>query len=264
MTVAQDVQWSGVGLHTGDPVTVRACPGTDGIAFRLGSERVAALADNVSETVRCTRLGPISTIEHLMSALAGLGITDAEIEVSSGEMPGLDGSSKPYVDAIRAAGTTDVGTLSVEGPFARVFEKGEYHAISIARGDGLFRYLFATGERWPQEQVIELELTPEAYADEIAPARTFALEEELPWIKEKGLAKGLDETSALVLGSDGYLNAARFADEPVRHKMLDLVGDLALSGVPMSLLSVVAERSGHASNVAAAAKLSQAVRITRE
>lgn len=252
-----------MGLHSGDPVTVRAFPGSDGIAFRVGSERVAALAENVSETVRCTRLGPVSTIEHLMSALAGLGITDVEIEVTAGEMPGLDGSSKPYVDAIRSAGMTEIGTLSVEGPFARVFEKGEYHAISIARGEGLFRYVFATGERWPQEQVIELELTPDTYSVEIAPARTFALEEELPWIKEKGLAKGLDETSALVLGTEGYINAARFDDEPVRHKMLDLVGDLALSGVPMSLLSVVAERSGHASNVAAAAKLTQAVRISR-
>ena len=93
------------------------------------------------------------------------------------------------------------------------------------------------------------------YKKEIASARTFAFEEEVEPIRQAGLAKGLDANSALILGSNGYVNDPRFDDEPVRHKMLDLIGDLYLSGVPMTMINVVSSRSGHKTNVEAAKKL---------
>lgn len=255
--------FEGRGLHCGAPVVVRVKPGEHGIVFHSGSERVEAKPENVSDTTRCTKLGPVSTIEHLMSALAGLGITDADIEVEGPEMPAMDGAAHAYVEGIMAAGLVSIGELQIEGPFARVYEKGDHHQISIATGEGLWRYEYNMGDRWPYSQVVEVMLSEESYTQEIASARTFALEEELPWIKQAGLGQGLDESTALVLGSAGYLNEPKFPDEPVRHKLLDLIGDLALAGVPVHCLSVSAERSGHTANVAAAAKLAAAVKITR-
>lgn len=219
----------------------------------------------VTDTRRCTQLGPVATVEHVMSALSGLSITDAMIEVEGDEMPGLDGSAKLFVEGIDAAGRTEIGTIHVEGPFARVYEKREGDVVvACGKGEGHFRYLFDSGEHFPGQQDFELFVNPDRYREHIAAARTFAFEHELGWIKDQGLGKGLDESSALLLGPNGFVNAARFEDEPVRHKLLDLIGDLALTGIPLAALNVVAERSGHAANVALAVKLAEHVRLTRD
>ncbi|MBS1704502.1 MAG: UDP-3-O-acyl-N-acetylglucosamine deacetylase [Armatimonadetes bacterium] len=259
-TLSQDLEFEGNGLHSGVPVKVWVRPGEDGIWFRHGQERVQAIPENVSDTTRCTRLGSIATIEHLMSAFAGVGITDAEIELSELELPALDGASWVFATALDAVPKAELGTVQLEGLYARVYEKEDSHSIAIARGDGWWRYEFLTGDRWPGSQDFEFRCSPESYIAQIAPARTFGFEEELPQIKAAGLAKGLDETSALVLGQEGYLNTPKFADEPVRHKLLDLIGDLYLAGIPPTLLSVVADRSGHTANVRAAKKLRASVR----
>jgi UDP-3-O-acyl-N-acetylglucosamine deacetylase len=115
--------------------------------------------------------------------------------------------------------------------------------------------VFNTGNRWPGEQVAESEDVVADYAERIAPSRTIAFAEEIPMIIQAGLGKGLDESSVLVLGLEGYKNEPRSPDEPVQHKLLDIMGDLYLAGVPARALSVVAERSGHRANVKAAAKL---------
>src|SRR5437868_1120495 len=103
-TVRSDVVFEGLGLHGGQPVRVVVHPGEGGIWFRSGPERVAALPQNVSDTTRCTRLGPVSTIEHLMSAFAGLEITDAEVEVEGGELPAMDGSAAPFARRLLESG----------------------------------------------------------------------------------------------------------------------------------------------------------------
>jgi UDP-3-O-acyl-N-acetylglucosamine deacetylase len=259
-TLRNSTTLEGLGLHTGIPVRVAIHPGENGIAFRLGTHRVAAHPANVTDTTRSTRLGEIGTVEHLMSALAGLEITDAEIEVDAPEMPGLDGSSIAYVKAILEAGTAEIGEREVPPLFTRVFlQEDDGTKVAIAKGGGHWRYIFTTGERWPGEQAYEREDAVAGYAEEIAPARTFAFAEEIPFIIQMGLGKGLDETSALILGIEGYKNDSRFADEPARHKLLDLMGDLYLAGVPVRALSVVAERSGHRANVHAASLLAEAV-----
>lgn len=254
-TVAESLPFEGVGLHSGEPVKGHIHPSERGLYFRVGAVRVEAVPENVTDTSRCTRLGSVSTIEHLMSALAALGVTDAEIELSSPEMPGMDGSASRYF-ALLQGKTVPLGEVEMEGLFARVYEPG----ISIARGEGHWRYEFVVEDAFPGQQVYECFFTPEIYRDEIAPARTIAFEHEVEPARAMGLGRGLDETSCLVLGPTGYVNTPRYPDEPARHKLLDLMGDLWLARVPLHLLNVVGERTGHKANVAAAVKLAQAVR----
>lgn len=253
-TVTDDVRFEGRGLHSGEPVTVTVHPGEEGIAFRRGPSRWAATPEHVTDTSRCTRLGEIGVIEHLMSAFAALGVTDAEVEVNSGELPAMDGCSLAYCTGLTKAGLTKIGDASVSGPFSRVFHVEGDVKIAISQGDGHWRYEFECGERWPHSQHFDFTFS-RSYTEEVAPARTFAFEEEMEMVKKAGLGKGLDETTAFVIGRENYLNATKFQDEPARHKLLDLIGDLYLSGVPPQLLNVIASRSGHRTNVATAAKL---------
>jgi len=262
-TVSAAVSWAGHGLHGGQAVKVTVHPGSDGLAFRVGHQRTPATPENVTDTRRCTTLGDISTIEHLMSALAGLDYTDAEIEVEGGELPALDGSATEYVDGLLNAGRASVGTLEVEGLFKRVFTGEDEVKVAIAAGDGEWCYEYDCSPRWPGQQVVTYQVTPEVYQAEIAAARTFAFEEEVEPMRALGLGMGLDENSCLVLGAAGFVNGARFPDEPARHKLLDLIGDLALAGVPVAALDVSAHRSGHRVNVVAAQRLAASVTIRR-
>ncbi|HEY3781447.1 MAG TPA: UDP-3-O-acyl-N-acetylglucosamine deacetylase [Fimbriimonadaceae bacterium] len=250
-TLGRKTLFSGKGLHSGEPVSVMIHPSEEGIRFRYGSDSWTATADNVTDTTRCTRLGSISTVEHLMSALAGLEVTDAEIEVTAPELPAMDGSSRPYYDGLLASGFTSLEGAELPDPFSRIFVQEGQASIGISLGSGRWRYEFHTGERWPGSQIFASSCILEDYA-RVANARTFGFEEELPMIAAAGLAKGLDETSALVLGKDGFLNEARSEDEPVLHKMLDMIGDLYLSGYPIRFLNVAATRTGHTANVKAA------------
>ena len=262
-TVASVVMVEGKGLHSGLPVSVRVHPATSGVRFLHEGAVLGATPENVTETRRCTRLGTVSTVEHLLSALAGLGITDADVEVTGAELPGLDGSSLGFVQAIQLAGTTECGHLEVDGPFARVFSVEGETKVSIGLGDGVWRYDFdleAMDLGWQHAQVA---LTTSSYVSEVAPARTTVFEHELPALLQMGLGQGLQDNGVVVIRRGGYANEVRFPDEPARHKLLDLIGDLSLSGVPCAMLRVVAVRSGHMGNVAAAAKLKSHVKIVR-
>jgi UDP-3-O-acyl-N-acetylglucosamine deacetylase len=258
-TLTEKAIFEGRGLHGGSPVKVTVHPSDGGIVFRKGSSDWRAVPENVTDTSRCTRLGEVSTVEHLLSAFAGLGVTDADVVVEGDELPAMDGCSSAYCDAMSAL--TEVGTATVTGPFERVFHHDGDVRIAIGNGNGHWRYEFECGKRWPGSQHFEFPFTGD-YGREVAPARTFAFEEELPMIRQNGLGKGLDEETALVIGKAGYVNAARFPDEPARHKMLDLIGDLYLSGVPPQFLNVVAQRSGHRTNVEAARKLREHVTVS--
>lgn len=262
-TVASRVSWEGRGLHGGQPVRAAVHPGQEGFVFRVGNQRIPATPESVTDTRRCTRLGEVSTIEHLMSALAGLGYTDAEIEVEGGELPALDGSAAEYVDGLVRAGRTSAGTLEVEGLFKRVFTGEDEVKIAMAAGDGEWSYEYDCRPRWPGQQCVTFQVTPEVYREEIAAARTFAFEEEVDPMRALGLGKGLDENSCLVLGASAYVNEARFPDEPARHKLLDLIGDLALAAVPVTALDVSAHRSGHRMNLLAAQRLAASVSVRR-
>lgn len=254
-TIKDKLVFEGRGLHSGEPVKLTFRPGQSGIAFTYGSERVAATIENVTDTSRCTRLGSISTIEHAMATFACLEITDIEVEVSGPELPGLDGSALPYVQGLMKTGLTTFGEREIPALFKRVWEAEGEAKIGVANGEGHWKYSFFTENRYPGEQTFESKNITADYPSQIAPARTFVLSEEMPMVLEYGLGKGLDPTTVVMVGPDGYDNTVRFADELARHKLLDLIGDLYLAGLPVASLNVVAERSGHRLNIAAAHKL---------
>lgn len=258
-TVAREARFEGLGLHSGVPVQVTVFPGEDGIQFRLGTGRWKATPENVVDTTRCTKLGDVSTIEHLMSALAGLEITDAEIELTAGELPAMDGSAVDYAQELAATGLTDLGEAEIRELFSRVFYQEPPVKIAVGKGAGRWRYVYEAEGHWLGEQAFECENVIGSYTSDIAPARTFALAEEVPMVLAAGLAKGLNIEKALIIGLEGYKNDARFPDEPARHKLLDLMGDLYLAGVPARFLNVSAERSGHRTNVEAAHQLKKAI-----
>lgn len=264
-TLKDSTTLEGRGLHSGEAVAVTLHPGKEGFVFRSGSERVAAVVENVTDTSRCTRLGSISTVEHVLSALAGMGVTDAEIEVAGGELPAAGGCSAPYVSLIQQTGLEECGSLEVSGPFERVYLKvdGAMTSYAMSLGEGYWRNVYELPGYDIGRQEFEMVWSPEIYAKEVAPARTLVLDREIEMARAAGLGQGLDEGSVLGIGTEGYLNEARFADEPVRHKLLDMIGDLALTGIPVAHLDVVGEWTGHKFNVDAAAKLASAVKVIR-
>ena len=257
-TVADVVEYNGLGLHSGVDVRVLIHPSEKGLFFRSGGSRVEAIAENVSDTLRCTKLGEISTIEHLMAAFAALAITDAEVELTTPELPAMGGGSAEFFTGILNVGLTQLTPNEIPDLFKRVFIQEGNVKIAIASGEGVWRFEFDSGDRYPGIQTYELTDFGD-FGPEIAPARTFGWEEEVPAMIKAGMARGLDKNSALVISEAGYRNEALFDDEPVRHKLLDLIGDLYLAGVPVRNLSVVSEKSGHRTNVAAALKLRQAL-----
>jgi UDP-3-O-acyl-N-acetylglucosamine deacetylase len=238
-------------------VTVRIHPGEHGIAFRSADIRRLARPENVTDTRRSTRLGEVATVEHLMSAFAGLEVTDAEVEVEGGELPGLDGSALAWVLGIHAAGFADLPSVERPPLFKRVFLVEGEAKIAISHGNGHWRYEFAGSERFPTDMVAESPDIVHDYTAQIAPARTFAFEDELPHLSALGLGQGLSEESAFVLTPTGMRGAQRVPQEPAAHKLLDFIGDIYLAGVPIRMLNAVAERSGHRANVDAAMKLRQ-------
>ena len=172
------------------------------------------------------------------------------------QLPAIDSrpGASPYLEALVENGFDEIGSADAAKVFSRVFVQDDDAKIAISAGEGHWRYEFLTFPRWPGTQVLDAANVIDEYP-RIANARTFAFQEELAMIEAAGLGQGLDAESALILGPDGYLNSERCADEPVRHKMLDAIGDIYLAGIPLRFLNVVAIRTGHAATVKAAGQL---------
>jgi UDP-3-O-[3-hydroxymyristoyl] N-acetylglucosamine deacetylase len=231
-----------------------------GIVFRhvpTGTE-IPARADQAGDLVLSTTLVKngvrLQTIEHLLSALSGLEVEHVRIEVDAEELPILDGSSAPWVEAITQAGTR---ALPGRRRFMKILKP-----VEVRQGDRWIRALPFDGFRlrytidFPVpalgRQSRELSLTPEKYRRELGAARTFCLAQEIDWMRSRGLALGGSLDNAVVFGAEGPLNESlRYEDEAVRHKMLDLIGDLTLLGAPLVGL-VEAYAAGHALHVALA------------
>ncbi len=266
-TTIRPVERRGVGLHSGAPVRMRIlpAPAATGIVFRrtdLNGFEVPAswrCVQRVSYATSLMRKGVlISTTEHLLSTFYSMGLDNAYVEIDNLEVPILDGSGAPFVEMLREAGMRAtrrrrrylriVKPVSHETPGKR---------ISIRPAEG-FRLSCRVFFPHPLvgHQRLDIEVTPETYAGQIAPARTFGFEQELDALRNMGLIRGASLDSAVCFGASGVLNEGglRFADEPCRHKALDLIGDLALIGRPL-LGEVVAERAGHAMHVALVAKI---------
>jgi UDP-3-O-[3-hydroxymyristoyl] N-acetylglucosamine deacetylase len=265
-TIERPVEVSGIGLHHGVPVKIRLLPapaGT-GIVFRrsdLDYFPIPANWKHVERVIYATSLMRqgvlISTTEHLLSTLYSFGVDNLWIEIDNLEVPILDGSGKPFVDLLRAAGIRELRRkrryLRIRRPV--MVEDGKKR-ISILP-DNSFR--LTCDIDFPQpigKQSIAMEVTAENYARELSPARTFGFEHELAQLREMGLIRGASLESAVCFTRDGVMNpeGLRFADECCRHKALDLIGDLALIGRPL-LGNVIAERAGHAMHTALVARI---------
>jgi UDP-3-O-[3-hydroxymyristoyl] N-acetylglucosamine deacetylase len=266
-TLQRSAEATGVGLHSGVPVSIRILPApiSTGIVFiRTDLENFPVPASwrhvaRVSYATSLMRQGVlISTTEHLLSVFYSMGIDNAYVEIDNLEVPILDGSGEPFVRLIQRAGIRHYRRkkryLRIRRPLT-VEDKGK--RISILPDDS-FRLTCDVEFDHPQvgHQKLELEVTPEAYATEIAPARTFGFEYELDQMRNMGLIRGASLENAVCFDRDRVLNpeGLRFPDECCRHKALDLIGDLALIGRPL-LGHVIAERAGHAMHVAVVARI---------
>ncbi len=274
-TVQREALVSGMGLFTGEKVSLKLCPApaNSGIVFQRvdlpGKPVIPARLAYVREAPRCTRLatesGSIHLVEHLLSALYALGVDNVRLEVEGPEIPAGDGSANLFIDLIEQV---QLELLPVPRRVLRItqplfWSEGEVHLIALPCPEFRLSYTM----HYPQSPVLGSQyysfvVNAETYKSQIAPCRTFSLYEEiLPFI-ERGLIKGGGLENALVIKGSQILNpdGARFPDEMVRHKVLDLIGDLALIGVPI-IGHIIAVRSGHASNAAFAKLLAKTANL---
>ncbi|MCB9384717.1 MAG: UDP-3-O-acyl-N-acetylglucosamine deacetylase [Bryobacterales bacterium] len=266
-TLERPVSTQGVGLHHGVPVsmTLRPAPAGSGIVFRrtdLDGFAIRAAWKHVARVSYATSLMRqgvlLSTTEHLLSCLYAMQIDNAVVEIDNLEVPILDGSSLPFIEMLREAGRR---TQRREREYLAVTRQVRVadgvKSIVIEPSDS-FQLRCETHFDHPLvgKGEMELELTPEIYAEEIAPARTFGFERDLAQMRDMGLIRGATLESAVCFADSGVLNPGglRFDDEPCRHKVLDLIGDLALIGKPL-LGRVVAKRAGHAMHAALVRKI---------
>lgn len=273
-TLERPVALEGIGLHTGNAsrIEFQPAPPNSGIRFfRVDlpdRPMIPARLGCVVATVRGTNLGvgeaKVHTVEHVLSALSGLGIDNVDILVDANEPPAMDGSALPFFHALRAAGRRrypDHPKRYLRIPEEIVYESqgSRYRATPADR----FEIQATLLHDHPLVPRLELafRMEEEAYLSEIAPARTFCFEHEVAYLKSQGLAQGGSLENAVVIGRDRIHtgpDGLRFPDEFVRHKTLDLIGDLALMGRPLLGLRIEAVRPGHAHNIEFAKLLNQA------
>jgi len=264
-TIAEPLEFSGVGLHSGAPVTMRLLPAPagSGIVFRrtdLDNFEIPATGRNVAKVSYATSLMRqsvlISTTEHLLSALIGMGVDNVIVEIDNLELPILDGSALPYVEAFQRVGIREQRrkreTIRVLQP-VEVREGDKF--IGVYPGAG-YRVSYTIDFPAPiGQQKTCIDLAAETYGSEIAPARTFGYKTDERKLRDMGLIRGASAENAIILGPRGPENGPlRFPDEYVRHKVLDLIGDLALAGHRLEG-HVVAVRAGHAMHTAFVSRL---------
>jgi UDP-3-O-[3-hydroxymyristoyl] N-acetylglucosamine deacetylase/3-hydroxyacyl-[acyl-carrier-protein] dehydratase len=259
-TLRQPAAFSGIGLHGGNCVnmTFLPAPPGSGIRFRRvdleGMPEVEAGIENVSATARSTSLSrgnvKIQTVEHVLAAFAGRGIDNAIVELDSGEPPIGDGSARPYMKMIRDAGAVAQDAprevFRVQNPLC--LERGET-TLSVFPHDGFKITCTSADARGRYTQFYEVEVTPESWERDLGHARTFCFFEEIEALIKNGLIKGGSLENAVVIRDDAVLTTEplRYPEEFVRHKMLDIVGDLSLLGKPIRG-HIIAVRPGHAAN----------------
>src|SRR6185312_7775388 len=260
-TVAKTASFSGTALHTGDKVTLKLHPATvdHGIKFKrkdLQDEpTIDAKIENLKTVERATTIGEgsvrVHTVEHILSALSAMGVDNAVVDMDANEPPIGDGSAQPYVDLIRRAGVT---AQDEPRKFFDVLEpmhvESKTGALLVLLPDDKFR--ISCTQAGPNDrftQFLSMEVTPAFFEREIAPARTFVYYEDVKPLMDKNLIKGGSLENAIVVRGDAVLSKEplRFDDEFVRHKILDIIGDLALVGRRIRG-HIVAVKPGHATN----------------
>ena len=270
-TLRRPVSCSGIGLHSGNKVTLslKPAPADFGIRFQrsdLGGLEIPATVTHLGAIQLATGLTreavSVETVEHLLAALTALGIDNVIVELNTPEVPIMDGSAAPFVYLI----LNEAGVKRLPAPkkYLKVLRP-----ISLSQGDKRialypsdhFKVTYSISFDHPliRHQSRTIKITDETFVEEIAPARTFGFLKEVEMLRQRGLALGGSLDNAIVLGETGVLNnALRFEDEFVRHKILDVIGDLSLVGYPV-LGHLVAHRGGHALHTAFAARILEEV-----
>jgi UDP-3-O-[3-hydroxymyristoyl] N-acetylglucosamine deacetylase / 3-hydroxyacyl-[acyl-carrier-protein] dehydratase len=267
-TLARPAETSGVGLHTGATTMVRikpAEPGSGIVFVRTdvpGYQRIPAHIEHQVSSQRRTELQNggvgINTVEHLLSAAVVLGLDNFEVEIDGEEMPGMDGSAKDFLKLFEEAGVheqdADCHEIVVREPVSVTGADGTSIVALPYNGLRISYTLDYPLESMPS-MYFSFEVNPEAFAAQVAPARTFCLRREAELLLAAGLGKGANTENTVVIADDGTVEGElRFPDEPVRHKVLDLLGDLGLAGAPIRA-HLIAVKSGHELNAALVRKL---------
>lgn len=260
-TLRGEASFSGIGVHTGVDVSLTFRPASAGvgIVFRRidlpGKPEIPALLSYVQDTNRCTTIGrgkvQVTTIEHVMAALSAYGITNLYVDVSAEEPPVGDGSSRMFVSMIEEVGILEqeeLSPLSVTSPV--YWSEGDMHLVALPADHFRVSYTLS----YPQSNLLKGQyqsffITKEIFRDELSCCRTFSLYEEISPLLDRGLIKGGSLSNSIVIKDDAVIsnNGLHFPDEMVRHKILDLIGDVSLIGSPLHA-HIIAIRSGHRAN----------------
>lgn len=262
-TLADEISLTGIGVHSGAPVSITLCPADDdtGLRFQISNgdaDGIEITADQqwVTGVTLCTVLGDgngasVATVEHVLAALRGLGVDNALIEIDSTEVPIMDGSAAPFVEAIDEVGLTELEAprrfLKVLKPIC-VEENGAVGELTPYNG---FRLDVEIDFETPLigAQKLEIDINPGSFRRDLSRARTFGFMKDVERLWAAGLALGASLDNTVAIGEDRIVNreGLRYADEFVRHKALDAVGDLALAGAPL-LGAYRSRRGGHRLN----------------
>ena len=266
-TLASRVVYDGIGLHSGRPVHMELVPAATGTGIQFARADlpealpVAATAVNVTATLRATTIGAgalkFFTIEHLMSALHVHGIDNCLVLLDAEEPPVVDGSARTFFRLIAEAGTVEQDAERKVTVIDRIYRVDDgSHFVMALPYDGL-RVSFTSLNEHPLigVQYYDIEVTPEAYEREIAPARTIAYEKEVKALQANGLGLGGSLETVIVYNDEGWMNPLNFPNELVRHKILDVLGDIRLAGIVRG--HIVAVASGHALNTALAKQIAE-------
>ena len=266
-TLAAEASYTGIGLHSGREVhmVLKPAPADTGLVFVRtdleGQPQIHATASNVTSTMRATTVEEngckVFTIEHLMSAFHALRIDNCYIEIDAEEPPVADGSSLAFFQKMKDAGVKELAAERKEIVIDKVYridDEEHNRFVMVLPYDG-FRVSFTSvnPHKLIGVQYENFEISPELYEQEIAPARTIAYEQEIEALRNMGLGLGGTLESVIVYNDEGWLNPLHFEDELVRHKILDVIGDLRLAGPIRG--HVIAVASGHALNTNLAKKL---------
>ena len=271
-TILREVSISGKSLHTGEEVELRLKPAAEntGIVFKrldlFGKPEVRPLVDHVTDLVRSTTIADghakVHTVEHVLSALSGCGVDNVLVEMDASEPPILDGSAKHFVNLIQQAEPAEQeaerACFTLDRPIS--VTRGSSSIIALPH-DGFRITCTSADDRGIHTQHLSLDIDPETYIAQVCPARTFTIYEDIEELLKLGKIKGGSLDSAIVIKGDKIVSkeALRFNDEFVRHKILDVIGDLVLAGMPVKA-HIVAVRPGHALN----AELARSLRARME
>lgn len=272
-TLCQEVSYSGIGIHTGECVLMRFIPAKEGSGIVFcrtdlpGKPMIPATVEYVCDTERCTTIGSgeakVHTIEHVMAALAAYKVDNLIVEVSNVEPPVANGGSDVFVEMIEEAGlkkqSATMPIMTIEQPI--YWSNGDIHLVAIP--DEQYRISYTLS--YPEHPALKCQyqsfiITPETFKKEIAPSRTFSLYEEVSYLMDHGLIRGGSLNNAVIIKDDVAFSkdGLHFSDEMVRHKILDMVGDLSLIGIDFTA-HIIATKAGHPTNFEFAKKLLQAI-----